>query len=106
MEIDMEKSTPKWMVYLCKPYPTISEPYTTKEKSLAVLFNAKQLITTLETITDPQFSQKVYPALVEKKYKYVNTLSIYVPNMRTTTKSSAMSQALYIYQIFLKQNKT
>jgi len=77
----------------------ILKPYTTKEKSLAILFNAEQVMATLKTTTNLQFSQKVYPALVEKKYKHVSTLSIHTPNMRITAKSSAMSQAL-------GQNKT
>ena len=86
--------------------PPILKPCVTKEKSLAALSNAEQVIATLETTTDPQFLQKTYPALIEKKYKYVSILSIYAPNMRTTAKSSTMSQALYIYQIYLEQNKT
>jgi len=60
---------------------------------------------TLETTTNLQFLQKVYPALVEKKYKHISTSSTCAPNMRTTAKSSAMSQTPYIYQIFLEQNK-
>ena len=60
---------------------------------------------TLKTTTNLQFSQKVYPTLVKKKYKYVSILSIHTPNIKTTVKSSAMSQALYIYQISLEQNK-
>ena len=50
---------------------------------------------TLETTTNLQFPQKVYSAFVEKKYKHINTLSIYTSNMRTTAKFSIMSQALY-----------
>jgi len=75
----------------------ILKPCTTKEKSLATLFNAEQVIATLKTTTNLQFPQKVYPALVGKKYKYVSTSSTHAPNMRITAKSSAMSQALYIY---------
>ena len=86
--------------------PPILKPCVTKEKSLATLSNAEQVIATLETTTNLQFLQKTYPALIEKKYKYVSILSIYAPNMRTTAKSSTMSQALYIYQIYLEQNKT
>ena len=76
-----------------------------KEKSLATLSNAKQIIATLETTTNPQFLQKAYLALVEKKYKLVSTSLTHTPNMRTTAKSSTMSQASYIYQIYLEQNK-
>jgi len=75
----------------------ILKPYATKEESLAVLSNSEQVMATLETTTNLQFPQKVYSALVERKYKYMSTSSIPAPNMRTTTKSSAISQALYIY---------
>ena len=85
--------------------PPILKSCTTKEKSLVTLFNTEQVIATLKTTTDLQFSQKVYPASVKRKYKYVSTSSTHVPNIRTTAKSSAMSQAPYIYQIFLEQNK-
>jgi len=74
----------------------ILKPCITKEKSLATLCNAEQVIATLETTTDPQFLQKAYPALMEKKYKHGNISSTHTPNMRTTAKFSAMSQALYI----------
>ena len=74
--------------HLFNPSP-ILKPYATKEKSLTTLYNAEQVMATLETTTNPQFLQKAYSALVEKKYKYRNTL--HAPNMRTTTKSSAMS---------------
>jgi len=90
--------------HLFNPTP-ILKPCTTKEKFLATLFNAEQVTATLETTTDLQFLQKVYPALVEKKYKHMSTSSTHAPNMRTTTKSSAMSQAPYTYQISLGQNK-
>ena len=60
---------------------------------------------TLETTTNPQFSQKVYSTLIKKKYKYESILLTYVPNMRTTAKFSAMSQAPYTCQISLRQNK-
>ena len=85
--------------------PPILKPCVTKEKSLAALSNAEQVMATLETTTDPQFLQKAYPALVEKKYKHVSTSSTRAPNMRTTAKSSAMSQTPYICQISLEQNK-
>jgi len=85
--------------------PPILKPCATKEKSLATLCNAEQIIATSETTTNLQFLQKAYPALVEKKYKHRNTSSIYAPNMKTTAKSSTMSQAPYIYQISLEQNK-
>ena len=74
----------------------ILKPCTTKEKSLAILFNVEQVMATLETTTNPKFSQKVYPAFVEKKYKYISTLLTHAPNMKTTAKSFAMFQALYI----------
>ena len=61
-------------LYLFNLPPTL-KPYTTKEKSLAALCNTKQVMATSETTTNSQFLQKVYPALVEKKYKYVNTSS-------------------------------
>ena len=77
--------------------PPKSKPYTTKEKSLAILFNAKQVIATLKTTTNLQFSQKVYPTLVERKYKHMSTSSTHVPNMRTTSKSFAIFQAPYTY---------
>jgi len=85
--------------------PPILKPCTTKEKSLATLSNAEQIMATLETTTNPQFLQKAYPAFVEKKYKHISTLSTHAPNMRTTAKSSTMSQAPYICQISLEQNK-
>jgi len=85
--------------------PPIVKPCVTKEKSLAALSNAEQVMATLETTTDPQFLQKAYPALVEKKYKHVSTSSTRAPNTRTTAKSSAMSQTPYICQISLEQNK-
>jgi len=85
--------------------PPILKPCITKEKSLAILSNAEQVMATLETTTNPQFLQKAYSALVEKKYKHVSTSSTCVPNMRITAKSSAMSQTLYICQISLEQNK-
>ena len=85
--------------------PPILKPCATKEKYLAILFNAEQVMATLETTTNPQFLQKAYPALVEKKYKHISTSSTHAPNMRTTTKFSAMSQAPYICQISLEQNK-
>jgi len=85
--------------------PPILKPCIIKEKSLAALSNAEQVMATLETTTNPQLLQKAYPALVEKKYKHISTLSTCAPNMRTTAKSSAMSQAPYIYQISLEQNK-
>ena len=85
--------------------PPILKPCVTKEKSLAALSNAEQATATLETTTNPQFFQKAYPALVEKKYKHISTSSTHAPNMRTTTKSSAMSQTPYICQISLEQNK-
>jgi len=83
----------------------ILKPCVTKEKSLAILSNAEQVTATLETTTNLQFLQKAYPALVEKKYKHVNTSSIHAPNMRTTAKSSVISQTPYICQISLEQNK-
>ena len=52
---------------------------------------------TLETTTNLQFLQKVYPALVERNYKHMSTSSIHAPNMRTTAKFSAISQAPYTY---------
>jgi len=60
---------------------------------------------TLETTTNPQFLQKAYSALMEKKYKHVSISLARAPNMRTTAKSSTMSQTPYIYQISLEQNK-
>ena len=54
---------------------------------------------TLKTTTNLQFPQKVYYALVEKKYKHVSTSFTHTPNIRIIAKSSAMSQAL-------GQNKT
>ena len=84
---------------------SILKPCVTKEKSLAALSNKEQIMATLETTTDPQFLQKAYPALVKKKYKYVSTSLIHALNMRTTAKFSTMSQALYICQISLEQNK-
>jgi len=83
----------------------ILKPCITKEKSLATLSNTEQVTATLETTTNPQFLQKAYSALVEKKYKHVSISSTHAPNMRTTTKSSAMSQTPYICQISLEQNK-
>ena len=77
----------------------------TKEKSLAALFNAEQVMAILETTTNPQFLQKAYSVFVEKKYKYISISLIYAPNIRTTAKSSIISQALYICQISLEQNK-
>ena len=85
--------------------PPILKPCTTKEKSLATLSNAEEVMATLETTTNPQFLQKAYPAFVEKKYKHISTSSTQAPNMRTTAKSSTMSQAPYICQISLEQNK-
>jgi len=85
--------------------PPILKPCVTKEKFLATLSNAEQVIATLKTTTNLQFFQKAYSALVEKKYKHVSTSSTYAPNMRTTAKSSAISQTPYIYQISLEQNK-
>jgi len=85
--------------------PPILKPCITKEKSLAALSNAEQVTATLETTTDPQFLQKAYPALVEKKYKHISTSSTCAPNMRITAKSSAISQAPYICQIYLEQSK-
>ena len=79
--------------------PPILKPCVTKEKSLAALSNAEQVMATLETTTDPQFLQKTYPALVEKKYKHVSTSSTCAPNMRTTAKSSAISQTPYMPDI-------
>jgi len=76
--------------------PPILKPCITKEKSLATLSNTEQVTATLETTTDPQFLQKAYSALVEKKYKHISTSSTHAPNMRTTAKSSAMSQTPYI----------
>jgi len=84
---------------------SILKPCATKEKSLAALFNAEQFMATLETTINLQFLQKAYPALVEKKYKHISISLTHVPNMRTTAKSFAMSQAPYIYQISLEQNK-
>jgi len=46
---------------------------------LAALSNAEQVMATLETTTDPQFLQKAYPALVEKKYEHVSTSSTHPP---------------------------
>jgi len=83
----------------------ILKPCITKEKSLATLCNAEQVIATLETTTNLQFLQKAYPALIEKKYKHGNTSLTHAPNMRTTAKFSAIFQALYICQISLEQNK-
>jgi len=85
--------------------PPILKPCATKEKSLATLFNVEQVTATLETTTNPQFLQKAYPALVEKKYKHVSTSLTHAPNMRTIAKSSTMSQAPYTCQISLEQNK-
>jgi len=59
--------------------PPILKPCVTKEKSLAALSNAEQVTAALETTTNPQFLQKAYPALVEKKYKHVNTSSTCAP---------------------------
>jgi len=75
----------------------ILKPYTTKKKYLATLSNTEQVMATLKTITNLQFPQRVYPALIERNYKYMSTSSTPAPNMRTTTKFSAISQALYIY---------
>jgi len=72
---------------------------------LAALSNAEQVMATLETTTDSQFLQKAYPVLVEKKYKHISTSLTCAPNMRTTAKSSTMSQTPYICQISLEQNK-
>ena len=69
--------------------PPILKPCTTKEKSLAVLFNTEQVTATLETTTNLQFFQKAYPALVVKRYKHISTSLTYAPNTRTTAKSSA-----------------
>ena len=80
----------------------ILKPYITKEKSLATLSNVEQVMATLKTTTNLQFPQRVYPALIERNYKYMSTSSIPAPNMRPTTKFSAISQALHIYQIFLE----
>jgi len=41
---------------------------------------------TSETTINSQFLQKVYLALVENKYKHVNTSSTHTPNIRTTAK--------------------
>ena len=90
--------------YLFNLFPILM-PCATKEKSLTTLYNAEQVTATLETTTNLQFLQKAYPALVEKKYKHGNTSLTHAPNMRTTAKSSAMSQVLYICQISLEQNK-
>ena len=80
----------------------------TKEKSLAALFNTKQVTATLKTTTNLQFLYKAYSALTEKKYKYISISSTHTSNIRTTAKSSVISQASYICQISisLKQNKT
>jgi len=75
----------------------ILKPYTTKEKSLAALSNEEHFMATLKTTTNLQFPQRVYPALIERNYKYMSISSTPAPNMRTTTKFSAISQALYIY---------
>jgi len=83
----------------------ILKPYTTREKSLAILFNSEQVIATLKTTTNPQFSQKVYSAFVKRNYKHISISSTHVPNMRTTAKFFTISQALYTHQIFLGQNK-
>jgi len=71
---------------------------------IAILFNVKQAMATLETTTDLQFSQKTYSVLVKRNYKHESMLSTYALNIRTTTKFSIMSQALYIYQISLEPN--
>ena len=89
-EIDLKMALQTVFPHLSNP-PPILKPCAAKEKSLAALFNAEQVMTTLETTTDPQFLQKAYPALVEKKYKHISTSSTHAPNMRTTAKSSAMS---------------
>ena len=83
----------------------ILKPCITKEKSLAALSNVEQVTATLETTTDPQFLQKVYFALVKKKYKHISISSTCASNMRTTAKPSTISQTSYICQISLEQNK-
>ena len=60
---------------------------------------------TSETTTDPQFSQRAYPALMERNYKHMSTLSAHAPNMRTTAKFSTMFQASYTSQMSLGPNK-
>ena len=85
--------------------PSNLKSCTTKEKYFATLCNAEQITVTLETTINLQFLQKTYSALLEKKYKHGNISLTYTPNMRTTTKFSTMSQAPYICQISLKQNK-
>ena len=63
---------------------------------------------TLKTIINPQFSQKTYSVHMERNYKYESISSTYalnILNIKTTTKSFAISQTLYIYQIFLESNK-
>jgi len=106
-EIDLKTDDMALQTAFPHPFnlPPILKPCVTKEKSLAALSNAEQVMATLETTTDPQFLQKAYPALVEKKYKHINISSTCAPNMRTTAKSSAMSQTPYICQISLEQNK-
>ena len=79
-----------------QPIPHLKS-YTTKEKSLATSFDVEQTMATLETTINLQFPQKTYLALVERNYKHMSTLSTHAPDMRTTTKFSTMSQALYKY---------
>jgi len=107
-EIDLKTDDMALQTTFPHPFnlPPILKPCVTKEKSLAALSNAKQVTATLEITTDPQFLQKVYPALVEKKYKHISTSSAHASNMTTTAKSSTMSQTPYICQISLEQNKT
>ena len=84
--------------------PPILKLCKIKQKSFTILFNIKQIIATLQTTTNPQFSQKVYSVLVNRKYEHVSTSFTHTSNIRTT-KSSTISHVLYIYQIFLEQNK-
>ena len=42
----------------------------------------------ITTTTDPQFSEKTYPILVKRNYKYRSILPTYALNTRTTTKFS------------------
>jgi len=55
---------------------------------------------TLETTTNPQFSQKTYSVLVERNYKHRSISFTYALDTRTIVKSSTMSQAQYILDIF------
>jgi len=96
-EIDLKMDDMALQTTFPHPFnlPPILKPYITKEKSLATLSNAEQVMATLETTTDPQFLQKAYSALVEKKYipdilgtkQSIATLSKFLKRSGAFTKS-------------------